>query len=113
MADTTVYASADDLAQDTILTEEFETLTGRKVLLRGLSRTDVLRLRKLDGDSDAHTLVKGVTAPALTLEQAKTWMDNSPAGETDEVAGRILALSGLGPDAGKDAYKSVRGESRA
>ena len=113
MADAGAYASVNDLTDGNVIArEDFETMTGRKIELRGLSRAEVIRLRRLEPSTDfeALMLVMGVSRPALSIENAKAWQGKAPAGEIEEVTDTIYKLSGLGPDAGKAAYKSVRGE---
>jgi hypothetical protein len=111
------YASKEDLTEDAVLAEDdFETMTGRKIRLRGLSRTAVLRLRKENPtDFEARTIAAGMVepGPVLTAKEVKAWQDKAPAGELDQVMDKITELSGLGPDAGKAAYKSVRDEPGA
>jgi hypothetical protein len=111
------YASKENLTSDEVLAEDdFETMTGRLIRLKGLSRTAVLKLRKENPpDFEARTISAGLVAPGpeMTPKEVKAWQDKAPAGELDQVMDKITELSGLGPDAGKAAYKSVRDESGA
>jgi len=114
MADESAYASVTDLTdKDAIVSEDFETITGRKIRVRGLSRTEHLKLRTQEVDFEAHTLSACLVIPAMTVKQAKAWMDKAPAGEITGVTSKISELSALDENAGKAAYKSIRGESGA
>lgn len=107
-----VYASAEDLTDaEVIASDDFETMTGRKIRLRGLSRTEALKLRKIDVDFEPNMIMAGLAVPTMNVKQVKAWQAKAPAGELEEVMDKISELSGLGPDAGKAAYKSIRGES--
>src|SRR5262245_22072190 len=110
MLEPTGYATAEDLTNsEVIVSEDFETMTGRKIRIRGLSRAQVLVLRQMDASVfEAHMLVAAIAAPKLTVAQAQAWMENAPGGEIEEVNAKISRLSGMDDDAGKQAYKSVR-----
>jgi hypothetical protein len=108
------YASLGDLTdEDVILSEDFTTLSGRLIRIRGLSRVEVLKLRKVEVDFEATMLSYIMVAPGLNTTSALAWMTKAPAGEIEEVIERGHLLSGLNGDAGKAAYKSLRSESGA
>lgn len=110
------YSGLGDLTGGpSVLEEDMETMRGAKIRVRGLTRTQVLELRKLSDSKDfePQMLAYGVVEPKLTKGHAVQWLDSAPAGELDSVVERIYDLSGLGEDAGKAAYKSVRGKPGA
>lgn len=94
------------LSQDTVEVEGVGTVT-----VRGLSRADVLDLRKRVDEEKIdfeHGLVQaGMVDPAMSVEDVAAWQKASPAGELEAVTKKISELSGLTKEADKTAYKSV------
>lgn len=79
------------------------------VRLRGLSRAEVLEIRKL-GDTakaDRRMVSLALVEPALTEAEVRAWQENSTPGEIEALTVAIAELSGMGVGAAKDAYKSV------
>lgn len=97
---------------------EIVELSIGNVVVRGLTRGEVMRLRKatdsletLDGPR-ALVIERGMLAmamvdPGLSEDEAKMWQENSPAGEIDTVMAVIQRLSGMEDGAKRAAYKSV------
>lgn len=98
------------------LPEEDVDLAGVGIVrVRGLSRLEALRVQAVD-DAIARErliLVLGMVDPSVNDDEAKRWQRASVAGEIELVTGRIAVLSGMGPDATKEAYKSLPGGSGA
>lgn len=95
---------------------------GVTVRVRGLSRVEVLAMRKatdnentLDGPRvlvlERKMLAAGMVDPELTEAEAGRWQAASAAGELEPVVNKIQELSGLLEDSGKAAYKSDGGRS--
>lgn len=95
-----------------------------KVRVRGLSRKEVMKVRKaadredtIDGNRqlaiEQHMLARAMVSPRMTEAQIAAWQDAGGAGEIEPVAQKVQELSGLLEDSQKAAYKSVRGRSRA
>lgn len=102
------------LLKPRLLDEPFELLSGDEIRVRGLSRTEVLELRKLPGDEfEPALLALGVVEPTLTSEEVREWQDASPAQEIELVFRKISDLSGMGVNSPKEAYKSLRQEPDA
>lgn len=81
------------------------------VRIRSLSRAEVLALQGLEGgtaESDRKMLAMALVDPPLTEKEAGQWQENSAPGEIEALTLAIAALSGLGGEAAKSAYKSVR-----
>jgi len=98
------------LSSGPLAEKDWETLRGVRIRLRGLTRDQVLMLRKLVDKPgyESSILAYGVAVPELDTSQATEWSRTAPAGEIDEIVDEIFNLSGMGDDAGKEAYKSVR-----
>lgn len=91
------------------------------VRVRALTRDEVIRVRKasdeqgLDGPRvlilERKMLALALVDPELTEAEIGKWQRNAGAGEIDKVSRKVQEISGMLEDAGKAAYKSVRGES--
>lgn len=84
--------------------------------VRGLSRAEALRVEAAPSvsDKDRVILKYGIVLDGpqqLTDADVKQLQDAWTAGDLDIVARRIAELSGMMPEAQKEAYKSVREES--
>lgn len=86
---------------------------GGAVRVRGLSRKEFLRLNEGDDgfDFEDRAMSAGMIEPKLTIEEVSALRDISPGMELQAVFMRINELSGVGKDAAKEAYKSVREQS--
>lgn len=122
---TTECASLDDLLGPDPVAElagEYLTLpSGGVVMLRGLSRADTLAIgiatRDLTGlDKVAAIerviLARGMVSPAMTEDEAATWLNRPGAKDDVEAASdRIQELSSMTREAAKSAFKSNAGRS--
>lgn len=78
------------------------------VRVRGLSRSEVLQMKKFGEDADAAELFVmacGTVDPVLTEDEVQQWRSGAPAGELEAPVNRILELSGLLPAARREAEK--------
>lgn len=78
------------------------------VVVRGLSRQEMISVGEI-GDQlaqERRTLSLCMVDPRLTEDEVRQWQEASPAAEINAVAQRINELSGIGPAAAKEAYKS-------
>jgi hypothetical protein len=79
-----------------------------EIRVRGLSRAEVLAMRKFGADeAEIFVLAHATVDPVLTEEEARQWRTTAPAGELELPVNTILELSGLLPDARREAEKSV------
>lgn len=85
-----------------------------QVRIRGLSRFEALGIKKIpDGDSSAaerYMLRHALVEPALSPEEIAQWQEISPAGELEAVTTAIAELSGMNPEAPRQAYDQFRGD---
>lgn len=98
------------LSSGAVAEQDLETMRGVWVRVRGLTRAQVMELRKVVDKPiyEPTVLAYGLVSPELDTSQAAEWSRTAPAGEIEEVIDMIFDLSGMGSDAGKAAYKSVR-----
>jgi hypothetical protein len=93
------------------------TVDGYQFEIRPLSRKQqimVQETRERGGlaPADALLLHLGMVDPAMTLEEAEAWQDtDGQADAASAVSEGIGRISGMMPDSGKAAYKSVREQS--
>lgn len=90
------------------------------VRVRGLTRGEVLMIRKatdtenIDGPRalvlERKMLAMAMVDPPMTEAEVGRWQDASVVNELSPVSYKVQELSGMLEDAGKAAYKSVRGE---
>ena len=82
------------------------------VTVRGLTRYEFLLVQKrADGDpnkAERITLATCMVDPEMTEKDVEEWQKVSPPAEINAVAMVVNRLSGIGPDAPKEAYKSIR-----
>lgn len=107
------YASAEDLAEGDLGDGEDLTLpSGKKVLVRGLTRYESMFATKglMDADGvltdiakyERRQVVACVIKPKLTLDQVERWQKKSGAGgDLKVLMDHIKALSGKGEGADK------------
>jgi hypothetical protein len=89
---------------------------GDSVIVRALSRAEVMDLRKtLKDDEDTSNLefeskviAAGMVEPQMSIKDVKVWQKSSPAGELDAVVTAIMELSGMGEGAQKSGVSAVR-----
>ena len=80
------------------------------VVIRGLSRAEVLTLQGLDGGtaaSDRRMLALALVDPVLTEDEVKVWQENSVPGEIEALTVAIAELSGLGVGAAKSGVSGT------
>jgi hypothetical protein len=80
------------------------------VRFRGLSRAEVLALQQVTDPAaaDRQMVAWALVDPALSVEDVKTWQENSAAHEIEGLTLAIAELSKMGPGAAKSGVSSVR-----
>lgn len=87
--------------------------------VRGLSRAEVLAVRKAADDNpdgprvlalERKMLALALVDPKLTEAEVGQWQDASAAGELEPVVQVVQRLSGMGARPDKQAYADFRGE---
>jgi hypothetical protein len=74
------------------------------VVIRGLSRAEILGLQALDGGtavSDRRMVSLALVDPPLTEDEVRVWQENSTADEIEALTVAIAELSGMGVGAAK------------
>jgi hypothetical protein len=122
------YLDAETLTEQELPHEDVECPSlGGWVLVRGLSRDEALDMGKAQAPAkvgkgrtttkagklgkgeakavEARMISIGMVKPPMTEAQVRKWQKNSTAGaEVDKVSATISRLSGMHPDAAKEAY---------
>jgi hypothetical protein len=85
------------------------------VRVRGLSRIEAMHVQAANGTeaTERRMLALGLVDPKLTEAEAGKWQDASPAGELEAVTDRIAELSGMKPEAVKEAVKAFEADPEA
>ncbi len=81
------------------------------VQVRPLSRAEALAVQGVElhpAVLEQRLLSAAMVSPKLTESEVRTWQENSPAGELEPVADRILVLSGMKQESAKEAVKTFR-----
>lgn len=83
-----------------------------EVLVRGLSRFEVLHLQKVKGATDIErlTVSMGMVDPVMTEAEVGQWQKSSIGAELDRVTHKIGELSGMLAGSQKAAYKEFEEE---
>jgi hypothetical protein len=85
------------------------------VRVRALSRYEIMLAGKTAGDDPLameQTMISmAMVDPKLTKGEVERWQKISPIGQMQAVTTRINELSGVGNDAQKEAYKSLRDDA--
>lgn len=84
------------------------------VLVRGLSRGEVLMLQKSSGNPtqlEQKIIAVGMVEPKMTEKEAATWQKVASSGEIDQVVDAINQLSGLVQGAQKSDVPAAGEES--
>jgi hypothetical protein len=91
------------------------------VIVRGLTRAEVVRQRKasdttaLDGarqlEIERQMVAAGLVDPVMTVDEVANWQKVDTSGQIELVSTRIAELSGLLTTSEKDAYKSFRDDT--
>lgn len=85
---------------------------GVAVTVRGLTRTEALRVQGVELDAaEAEVALVSVAMvdPKLTEDQVRAWQEASPAGEIELITEAILSLSAMTSAAPKEAAQRFRG----
>lgn len=72
-------------------------IQGTKVPVRGLSRVEVLEMGQHEDDIGKAEAIALMYGAGVTLEEAQSWRENTPADQVGIVLDKIVELSGLGP----------------
>lgn len=120
----------EDLFKPRLPEDKVEIPGVGSVTVRGLNRKEAVHVQ-LAGDPeerDRRVLAQGLVDPMLMIPgmlhslgdkrcakcaDAGQWQEAAPAGELEPVSERITELSGLAPDAAKEAYKEFEDDSEA
>ena len=80
------------------------------VTVRGLSRVEAMLVQKAEDPEtrERKILAFGMVDPQITEHEAGKWQQASAAAELEQVTTVIANLSGLNPDAPKEAVKTFR-----
>lgn len=84
-------------------------VTGGQVVVRGLTRQQALIVRAAGddpADQEPVILAYGLVDPALSLDEARAWLDVAMAGDIQRVVQAVAALSGMEDTAPKRITKS-------
>lgn len=105
------------LFADRLPREDVEIPGVGTVTVRGLSRAELLLAGKLSDQGAAamerRMLAFAMVDPEMSEGDVERWQGACPAGEIQPIVAAVNRLSGIGKDAEKEAYKSLRGESDA
>lgn len=112
----TDYAEADDLANPALPQGDVTLASGKKVLVRGLSRGEVFAMQKSKADGgikdeaawERRMVSIALLAPKMTEDQVGGWQRGPAGGDLEDVTQKITDLSGLSPQAEKQAMASFR-----
>jgi hypothetical protein len=91
--------------------EEFEVEGVGTIVIRALSRFEVLQIQKVMGDDkgtaakERALLAMAMVDPPMSEGDVGKWQKASKAGEIEPVTARVMELSGMMPGADKAAYK--------
>lgn len=97
-------ATVEALTTPHLKTGEVDVEGIGSVLVRGLSRWEMVAVQKLEDDrqrQDNLAVFYGMVEPAMTEDQVMAWRKAGGAMEIEDVARKINELSGIGKDAAK------------
>lgn len=98
-------------------TLEVELDPGETVVVRGMSRGEAAEMRALDQDDviglEAFALHTCLVDPALTLDEAREWVNDDGSEHVQRVIDAVQRLSGHAAGQAKGYTKSVSGKRRA
>lgn len=103
--------SKADLLQQAFGIEEVPLQRGGSVKVRGLTRAEALAVKGKETpeeEMEQFLLSVALVEPKLTQSDVKTWQENSPAGEIQDVITAVMRLSGMEKAAPKAAYNDFR-----
>lgn len=90
---------------------EVELPGGGSVVVRGLTRKEALAMKADEADPagvERKMIALALVEPALTEDEVGQWQEVAGAGDLEPVVDAILELSGMHPDAPKQAVKRFR-----
>lgn len=97
------------LATKGIGTEEVEVPGVGTVVVRGLSRSEVVALVHLDADvMEIRSMVDGMVDPSLTFDEVEEWRKEASSEVIRPISDAILTLSGLAEGARHEAERQFR-----
>lgn len=97
-------ATPEALAKPRFKTDEVPIEGAGTVLVRSLSRWEMVEVQKLEDDrqrQDNLALFYGMVEPTMTQDQIMAWRKAGGVMEIEKVARKINELSGIGKDAAK------------
>lgn len=85
------------------------------IRVRGLNRLEAIHVGRADEieERDRRMVALAALAPQFTPAEVGRWQKVDTNGEIERVTRKIAELSGMLEGADREAYKSLRGESRA
>lgn len=102
----------EDLLKQAFGIEEVPLQRGGTVSVRGLSRSEALKVKGQEmpeEEMEQLLLSTALVDPKLSKSDVKEWQEASPAGEIEDVIAVIMRLSGMEKAAPKTAYGDFRG----
>lgn len=91
---------------------EVELSGGGSVIVRGMTRGEAAAMRDLDQSDviglEAHALATCMIEPALTVAEARAWLENEQHNEIQKVVDAIERKNGAAAGQPKGYTKSVR-----
>lgn len=97
-------ATKEQLMTRRLPTEEVPIEGVGTVLVRGLSRWEMVEVNKLEGDrqrQDNLAVFYGLAEPDMTQDEVMAWRKAGAVMEIEGIARKINKLSGIGKDAAK------------
>lgn len=107
-------ATKEALTTPHLKTVEHEIEGVGSVLVRGLSRWEMVEVQKLENDrqrQDNLAVFYGLVEPDLTQDEVMAWRKAGAVMEIEAVARKINELSGIGKDAAKSGVPGDGDES--
>lgn len=111
-------ATLDHLKKSNVRTgkpEEVELADGSTVLVRGLTRDEIVEAQEAHPDDTAMRdnvcIAAGMVDPPMTVEDVAAWAASAPAGDPTKVSEKIQEKSGLREGAGKSRVSRARKRS--
>jgi hypothetical protein len=117
------YADLEALFSAPLPEDDVELSGGRVVRVRGMTRSEVLKVRsqvkdvadaiKRQAEFERRLIAMAMVNPPMTTADVQRWQDASAAGEIERVTNRVEVLSGLKDDAVKEAVKEFEADPDA
>lgn len=102
-------ATVEALTTRRLKTEEYPVEGVGTVLIRGLSRWEMIECGKLEDDrqrQDNLAIFYGMVEPSMTQDEIMAWRKAGSVMEIENIARKINELSGVGKDAAKSVVSS-------